>query len=275
MKPYGLYEGDRSEFLAQFVLSTVGFCVPVTRQFDHFGVDLFMHLLRRIGLNVVSTGRVITVQVKSADDLILVNNDEKRNCLYQSSSPFFVAVADKANSQLSIYTTFLKWMAYWTDRKANVCLIPGPKTSDLPAGSDAHNIFLGEPIVQLKLSDLEHPNTKVATRQTLFNVLEQWAKWEQKHIAWKEANLPFIACPVAYQTNALFSTAYGDIDFLTFGDRAVLPAVEADLAAYLVGASGYYSRLLEDAPTANSSDDEALRERMKLIDAVLTSLVGQ
>src|ERR1700747_468467 len=119
MKPYGLYEGDRSEFLATFGLSTVGFCVPVPRQFDHFGVDLFVHLLRRVALNVVSSGRVISVQVKSTDELIPIDTDEKRNFLYQSSSPFFVAVADKINSRLSIYTTFLKWIAYWTDRNAN------------------------------------------------------------------------------------------------------------------------------------------------------------
>jgi hypothetical protein len=274
MKPYGLYEGDRSEFLAQFGLSTIGFCVPVPRQFDHFGVDLFVHFLRKVGLNVVSTGRVITVQVKSTDDLILVDNDEKRNCLYQSSSPFFVAVADKVNSSLSIYTTLLKWITYWTDRNANVCLIPGPKTDELPGGADAHNIFLGEPIVQLNFNHLEHPETKVATRQMLFNVMERWAKWDQKHIAWRDASLPFVACPGGYHTNELFSTAYGDIDFMTFADRAVLPAVEADLAAYLTGARGYYNKLLEHAPAANPADDQVLHERMHLIDAVLESLVG-
>ena len=39
MKPIGFYEGDRSEYLAPYVLSALGFTVPVPRQSDAFGAD--------------------------------------------------------------------------------------------------------------------------------------------------------------------------------------------------------------------------------------------
>lgn len=257
-----------------FALSTIGHCVPVPRQFDHFGVDLFVHFLRRVGLNVVSTGRVVTMQVKSTDELILVDTPEKRDCLYQSSTPFYIAVINKAEATFSLYTTLLKWITYWTDRNAPLCLIPGPNNGELPAGAGTHHVFLGEPIVRFGLTELENAETKVESRQTLFNVLELWTKWEQKHIVWREANLPFVACPAGYHTNEPFNTAHGHVDFMSFPDRTVLPAVEADLVTYLTGIRGYYQKLLEHAPAANPADDAPIHQRMHLVDAVIAELVG-
>ena len=41
------YEGDRSEYLARFVLSCLGYCIPVPRESERFLVDYLVYVHQR------------------------------------------------------------------------------------------------------------------------------------------------------------------------------------------------------------------------------------
>lgn len=269
MKPFGFHEGDRSEFLAQFAFSTIGYCVPVPRQFDRFGVDVIVHLFERVGANVAATGRAVALQVKSDANEILIDTKEMRDCLYATSLPFFLAVIDKAEWRLDVYTTFLRLLAYWSNPDATVRLVPGDKDARAFPEDGSTIVFLGKPIASVLLADLEAGATKVETRERLSRVVNHWARWEQRHLDWRDDGVPFVACPGQYETGVPFSTAYGDIDFLTVPDPGRLPAANNNFARVLTAVHGYYEQLLEHAHGLGDDARARLTERNHIIEALL------
>ena len=170
-----------------------------------------------------------------------------RDCLYATSLPFLLAVVDKAEWRLDVYTTFLRLLAYWSNPDAAVRLVPGDKDGRAFPADGSTIVFLGKPIASVLLADLEAEAIKVETREGLSRVVNHWARWEQRHLDWRDDGVPFVACPGQYETGVPFSTAYGDIDFLTVPDPGRLPAVGNNFARTLTAVHGYYGQLLDHA----------------------------
>ena len=108
LKPQGFHEGDRSEYLGQFALSTVGHWVPVPRQADHFGVDLYLQLFDEDGRNLRTTGMGCAFQLKSTNDDIHVDSTEKVMALQGLAYPLFIGVIDKSSGTITIFSTILR-----------------------------------------------------------------------------------------------------------------------------------------------------------------------
>jgi hypothetical protein len=200
MKAMGYHEGDRSDYMAQFAFSTVSYCTPVPRQYDRFGVDFYAHLARKVGRKLVATGRTISIQVKSSTQPILLNKPELRTCLYSQALPFFLAIIEKEDGIISIYTMYTRLIQFWTNRNSDVFIVPAPKP-DVPPADGIARIYLGDPIYRRPLRDLEKKAVMIERRQELLRVLEFWARWEQLQLAWKEDNLPLVTWISQYETN--------------------------------------------------------------------------
>lgn len=203
MKPSNRHDGDRSEYLALFAFSTIGFCAEVPRQDDRFGVDFFVHLARKQGQNLVATGRAIAVQVKSAGTTMEINSVELRDCLYGPSLPYFLVEIDKATSRIRVFSLYNRIYQFWVNRDANVRirLEPWPAPGGAPAGVDPFDLFVGPPVFEASLSELDDGPGKVQKRAEFLAVIESWAKWEQLHLAWKEDQFPLIGLMKQYETN--------------------------------------------------------------------------
>lgn len=211
MIPYGLHEGNRSEFLGWFALSTIGFAVPVPRQSDQFGVDFLVHLARRAQGknnegnktdNMVATGKVFQLQIKSDNKPVVAEGEEAMDCLLHSTSPFFVGVVSKKESSICIYPTTNRLCFAGVNETKRLQLVPG-KTNDRMAipKDDTDEVHLGKPIAEFDLDDLDASSGKKEQRQLFFDVMYSWTVFEEWMLAWITDGMPFAAVPYAYETN--------------------------------------------------------------------------
>ena len=204
MKIKGYHEGDRSEPYGQIAFSTIGHCVPVPRQADYFGVDLYVQMFKDEGRALCSTGSGCAVQIKSNTDDIAIDSDEKRLTLHGMAYPFFVAIIDKSHGTISVYSTLLRSALYWLSPNSDYLIKMGGDytlpTSDNP--STAKILSCGKPIVHLRIADLDAPETKVASRKMFREIMDYWIALEADVLAWKANHIPMIPL-VNYQTNHL------------------------------------------------------------------------
>jgi len=178
MKGFGWHEGDRSEYLALFAFSTIGYCSSVPRQFDHFGVDFFAHLARWKDKTLVATGRAVCAQVKSSTDPVLLETPEHLKCLYEPSVPFFYVIIDKNEHTIRVHTTIDRLNAYWEGWSGRVWVIPDDKeTVGTPAKAMNGDrfLYLRKPIYAKPLAMLEDDATKKTEPEQFLAVIDGWA----------------------------------------------------------------------------------------------------
>jgi hypothetical protein len=206
MLQHSWYDGTRSQSLADFILSTVGFYVPVPGPVDAFKVDAFLHLIEREERGVRPTGRLVAFQVKS-DSVTNIAIKEKweRDVLFETPYPFFVISIDKAKMRFKIYTAFHRLALWWNDPSAKVVLTFGDKFDEVPQGSI--RLDLGAPIAEYDVAWLEvsNPQEKAENRQHLYHLILGWAILEHLTLAWKADRVPFLPVPPSYETNKLLN----------------------------------------------------------------------
>lgn len=202
MKPFGFHEGDRSEYLAHYALSAIGHCVPVPRQADYFGVDLFLQLHEPKGRNLHTTGLGCAFQLKSTTDDIPIDTEEKRITLHGLAYPFFIGVLMKSEGRLDIYKTIYRSAVYWHFPTANFTIrLDGSEYLDHP-NSTKHNQVLacGRPIASVTISELDGANRQ-QVRSNLRDVLSYWTCLDTDALAWKANYLPMVPFVGHYETN--------------------------------------------------------------------------
>jgi hypothetical protein len=134
-------EGDRSEYLALYLLSALGVAVSVPRQED-IGADFHCVLASTDGKRSTFKDPYL-VQVKSSSargDIRYGGPDDKRRWrreevewLFGQELPILVGLVDKASSSLNLYSTSNMWHArYMGGNLGEVCLVP-----DSPAEQNA------------------------------------------------------------------------------------------------------------------------------------------
>jgi hypothetical protein len=111
-------QGDRSEYLALYMLSALGLAVPVPRQED-VGIDFHCNLARHQG-NIITFFAPYNVQVKSqSDDMISYGGSNDKGIwkghqiewILTQEVPFFIAVVDKSQGRMELFTTATRWFA--------------------------------------------------------------------------------------------------------------------------------------------------------------------
>jgi hypothetical protein len=204
MKIENYHEGDRSEQLAQAILSTIAHIIPVPRQADHFGVDLFAHLFSQSRGGLRSTGRTVAIQLKSNLDSISVAAPDAIQALHALAVPFLIGVVNRTHRNIALYSTLFRFAAYWDNPDAPLIFDLKADVPGLTFHENATRIHCGRPIALAIQDELDDPDRgcRDLTRQVLRNNLEYWIRLEADAIAWKTTGLPMSPCPPPeYSTN--------------------------------------------------------------------------
>lgn len=125
-KSANLYEGDKGEFLAQYLLSFIGLPLPVLRQLD-IGIDFYCNISDG-GVPLLSFTDYFSLQVKKVNSktgelsqriTFGGHNDNKTvwkeyeiKWLFSQSIPFYLGIVDVIKSELKIYSTSTIWFIY-------------------------------------------------------------------------------------------------------------------------------------------------------------------
>lgn len=148
VRSYSYREGDRNEYLAQFLLSGLGLCTPIPNQED-IGFD-FSCTLADQEKGILSFGYPYLVSVKSASDAtvscmpteacIKGNSQRHIDWLFRQNLPMFLAAVDRDKVALKIYSMIPLWFIYYEGGTACGSLKMIPRTDP----NEVHDV--GRPI---------------------------------------------------------------------------------------------------------------------------------
>lgn len=195
VRSYSFREGDRSEYLAQFLLSSIGLCTPIPRQED-IGYDFACSIadqengLLTFGfpyLISIKSSSTPSIEVKPNKSNIEENNTNHVEWLFKQEQPILLGVVDKKAVTLRIYSLLPVWFLYYSGRPRIGTLSLTPRLGQdeegdvgIPVQHDemsdwpGHFHFdadLGHPIAILNMSTLQDEdatrNVKMRLRQAV------------------------------------------------------------------------------------------------------------
>src|SRR5947208_2597136 len=124
-------EGDRSEYLAHFLLSAIGLVTPIPRQED-IGVDFYCSLADQekgvltFGFPFIVQTKAIgtpVVEIRPPDDyqhqqrVIL----DHISWLFRQELPLFLALVDKEDISIRLYSLSPLWFIYYDNENCPCC----------------------------------------------------------------------------------------------------------------------------------------------------------
>lgn len=142
---YNFREGDRSEYLAVYILSAFGLVAQIPRQED-IGFDLICNLAEQ-EKGILSFRNHFAVSVKSASSPVAVlappkskeedpTYSEHFNWLFNLELPLMLAVVDKEKQELALYSTLPAWFLYYERRGECGIIELVPRTKNDGANPD-------------------------------------------------------------------------------------------------------------------------------------------
>lgn len=223
---FSFRQGDRSEYLAQYIISSIAISVPVPRQED-VGSDFHCSLLRRVGDNL-QPYLPFNIQIKS-DSADLRNNGiafggltqsgvwrrHEIDSLCQADTPYLIGVVDKEDQRLDLFSTISRYFVRvnWSGKGAprKVQLIPYSPEGEGHLGngdvievdpiegmpSFEWRIPIGQPIVRIPISESEDPDRCEAIKQ----VLEPYLRMDQENGVLTRVGLGHFNWPLVIRPN--------------------------------------------------------------------------
>lgn len=191
-------EGDRSEYLAVYLLSRLGLVTQVPRQED-IGFDLICSLAEQEnGILSFRNHYAVSVKSLSTPNTTLAPPESKEgdtsycehfNWLFHLELPLMLAVVDKANQEVALYSTLPAWFLFHgrlaecgivelvprTDTKAPNPGVDHPKDcgADAKAGGRIRfEVDLGFPITVLNIKNLEDSDLLKRKKDSLRRAIE-------------------------------------------------------------------------------------------------------
>ena len=250
--------GDRSEYLAAYVLSRVAYVNPVPRQED-FGLVDFLCVLARSESGYVYPESAFYVQVKSNADAFDLSGEAIKWLAHHMDHPLFVCVVDKDKSRISLYTCICLWRAVFLSRvePESIMVKCGgePGVQVVTPNSLKYVVSLGSPILEQTIVDIE------SKPETAYAVLHDWIALDAANIARRRIGRVAVTTPTTWQTNVAPSTVpslpvYNEY---FFGPHYEL--VEKDLAPILTAlAHNYRHAKMEPELTALCAYLDKIRE---------------
>ena len=203
--PIGYSLGNRSEYLAIPALTKLGFTVPVPRQEDHFGVDFIVHLASLEDQTVHPTGKSFGIQIKSNQEPLVFNEQHKRDCLYDSSLPFFLGVVSRQDLTLTVYNTLNRLNCFWLyGHKRDLSLVFAGRGGGLPKPDykDGHCLaYTGKPILKISIAEPTDSEDRLGEIKTLQSTMESWIDLENQDLSLKEQGVALFFWPADYKSN--------------------------------------------------------------------------
>lgn len=186
--------GDLAEQLGLYLLQSVALVAPVPRTED-IGIDVVCTLISEYDQYSYLAEDSFYVQIKSGSVREIEYSDIGVQWLTNLKLPLFVAVVDKAETKVSIYTCKRLYdaIALKKDRKEIKLILAENKKENIfdLVDEEQTDIFLGPPIVEWKLSNLMNEETKIKT--LFFNVMK-----EHIRIIHEAMELYTIGCGTSY-----------------------------------------------------------------------------
>lgn len=190
-------EGTRSEYLAQYALSSFGTAIPVPHPEDS-GIDLYCTLGRRIGRRFLVENPYL-VQVKSNDNPISYFGVDEVNWLLSHNYPFLICIVNKKKARVELYQTMA--LSLFSAKKCeNITLhINDNKFDTFPHESTSKNIniSLGDPIIRFPITALDGGSFN----KKLSKVLKSWIEVDQENIDLKSTGFTLFRTANSWQTN--------------------------------------------------------------------------
>lgn len=203
-------EGTRSEYLAQFAFSCIGFVIPVPRQEDFMLTDLFVHLHSEIeGRGVkqlVPMGQAIAVQIKSNTEPIELTAAQLA-LVVKSEVPWFIAVCDRARSRLDVFSTIDRHFFYRFTESTSIRFDPRPL--DTKALRESVGINVGPPIISVHLDALEdfEIERRRTARAAFRAAVRSWAISDAINIAALREGASWVLRPQGVQPGEVFDAS--------------------------------------------------------------------
>lgn len=183
--------GDLAEQLGLYLLQSVALVAPVPRTED-IGIDVVCTLISEYDQYSYLAEDSFYVQIKSGSVREIEYSDVGVQWLTNLKLPLFVAVVDKAETKVSIYTCKRLYdaIALKKDRKEIKLILAENKNENIfdLVDEEQTDIFLGPPIVEWKLSNLMNEETTL-----FFNVMK-----EHIRIIHEAMELYTIGCGTSY-----------------------------------------------------------------------------
>lgn len=224
---YNFREGDRSEYLATYLLSGLGLINPVPRQED-IGVDFHCQLADQ-EKGVLSFGNPFIIQIKSSSTKsILYGNLEQDKWdlkqiewLFKQNQPFFIGSVDKETMKISIYDcstlyhlrflpktpTFIEF----TFEDNNEVYRPEKEIINTWSRKDSdgykHIIKLGLPLITIDNSDLQNKDVLKIKK----DILRQAVEINQYNVIHIHKNIGWINYISKIDTNEKFTLAWDSL----------------------------------------------------------------
>ena len=193
----GYRSGSRSEYLASYGLSRFCFVNQVPRQEDFGIADFFCTLGKRTEVIkrkrkhfLIYPENSFYVQVKSNKNTYEINSRVIQWLANHIANPFFICIANQTSNKLSFYTPTFVWpaLAHRPDSAGVKFFFDRRKFNDAPDGAiklndymymigkhkrAKFNIYLGEPIFDQSLTDLENDKDEKAYATLKPHVLQE------------------------------------------------------------------------------------------------------
>lgn len=221
--------------MARYIVSRFAF-VSESTVGDDFGIDFYCGLVKDCRDNKeVHFEKPFLLQIKTTTTKpdICYDTPNKIYTLFGLELPFFIAHLDLESARLDIHSTSMMWHAYLLigmDKIGKVCFtfsnsyyitnLPNtlsntPKISYSPDGKTKDvKVYLGHPIVSLRLNELETNTTLVEeAREIISKVIDK----ENANLQNKRLRLNYYRWVYEYETNNSSSFRFG-YNFLTMND---------------------------------------------------------
>jgi hypothetical protein len=223
MHLYSFRQGNRSEYLAQYMLSALGLAVKVTIQED-VGIDFYCNVGKRAG-NTLTYVAPYNAQVKSRSDKDLLYGgstaagtwrQHSLDWILTQQTPLFAAVVDKRTGIMDLFSTANRWFAlYRWPRPYQIVLrpyelnengeigggTPKPLGVAAPPGVDPVSLELplGEPVVSMDLDAAENDDFVETAR----GVLSHYINLDARNTLAALNGLQIVHWPLVTQKNAV------------------------------------------------------------------------
>jgi hypothetical protein len=220
-RQFSYRQGDRAEYLAQYILSALAITVPVPRQED-VGTDFHCSLLRRDGNNLRPT-LPFNIQIKSAGKDVLKNGirfggvtdagnwrKQQIELLCQTDAPFLIGLVNLEKQSLDVFSTITRYfvLSNWqgTGSPREVAMIPYEPAGEghLGAGNQEDlpekpgmpqklwKLPLGNPIVSISIDQSEDEDQC----EEIKNILEPYLRMDQENAVCFRIGLGYFSWPL-------------------------------------------------------------------------------
>ncbi|TGL73137.1 hypothetical protein [Leptospira kmetyi] len=211
IRSHNFREGDRSEYLANYLLSGLGLATPVPRPED-IGIDFFCNISEQ-QKGLLSFGYPYCIQIKSysTEEIVFGSYESEKwkseniYWLFKQELPIFIGLVDKKEIKIDIYNTSTLSFIYQFHKNCSILkLLPRKNNTDeevqrpkiinlndwpsVDCGDGKlYEVDLGKPIISLCHSDFEDFD-KMERIKNVF----RWAIFiEQKNLLYRKMKLPY------------------------------------------------------------------------------------